>query len=75
LEIGAAGTVLLGVLLFGESVNLIRFGGVFMIVIGIIAVKLAPAVRRAQHYAQRGLVANTRPTRGSCLSSSSSRRD
>jgi quaternary ammonium compound-resistance protein SugE len=41
--IGAAGTVLLGVMLFGESMNLIRLGGVTLIVVGIVALKLAPA--------------------------------
>lgn len=41
--IGAAGTVLLEVILFGESMNLIRLGGVALIVIGIVALKLAPA--------------------------------
>jgi len=41
--IGAAGTVLLGILLFGESINPVRLGGVALIVIGIIALRLAPA--------------------------------
>lgn len=41
--IGAAGTVLLGILLFGESVNLLRLGGVVLIVAGIVTLKLAPA--------------------------------
>src|SRR5690606_15030449 len=41
--IGAAGTLLLGTLLFGESINSVRLGGVALIVIGIIALRLAPA--------------------------------
>jgi quaternary ammonium compound-resistance protein SugE len=41
--IGAAGTVLLGMLLFEESVNLMRLGGVALIVLGIVALRLAPA--------------------------------
>ncbi len=41
--IGAAGTVLLGITLFGETINLMRLGGVALIVVGIVALKLAPA--------------------------------
>lgn len=41
--IGAAGTVLLGIVLFGEPVNPIRLGGVALVVVGIIALRLAPA--------------------------------
>lgn len=41
--IGAAGTVLLGIMLFGEPVNPIRLGGVALVVVGIIALRLAPA--------------------------------
>jgi quaternary ammonium compound-resistance protein SugE len=41
--IGAAGTVLLGIVLFEESVNLMRLSGVALIVLGIIALRLAPA--------------------------------
>jgi len=41
--IGAAGTVLLGIALFGESVNPIRLGGVLLVIAGIAALKLAPA--------------------------------
>ena len=37
--IGAAGTVLLGIVLFGESASLIRLGCVCMILIGIIGLK------------------------------------
>jgi quaternary ammonium compound-resistance protein SugE len=42
-DIGAAGTVLLGIMLFEESVNLMRLGGVALIVLGIVALRLAPA--------------------------------
>ena len=41
--IGAAGTVLLGIVLFGESVNAMRLGGVALVVLGILALRLAPA--------------------------------
>lgn len=41
--IGAAGTVLLGIVLFGESLNPLRLGGVLLVVAGIVALKLAPA--------------------------------
>jgi quaternary ammonium compound-resistance protein SugE len=41
--IGAAGTVLLGIMLFGESISLLRLSGVALIVLGIAALKLAPA--------------------------------
>ncbi len=41
--IGAAGTVLLGILLFGESLNLPRLGGILLVLAGIAMLKLAPA--------------------------------
>jgi quaternary ammonium compound-resistance protein SugE len=41
--IGAAGTVLLGIWLFGESLSLWRFGGVALVLAGIAVLKLAPA--------------------------------
>lgn len=41
--IGAAGTVLLGILLFGESLSLARMGGVALVVLGIVLLKAAPA--------------------------------
>jgi quaternary ammonium compound-resistance protein SugE len=41
--IGAAWTVLLGIMLFEEPVNLMRLGGVTLIVLGIVALRLAPA--------------------------------
>lgn len=40
--IGAAGTVLLGIILFGESISLQRVGGVALIVAGIVALRFAP---------------------------------
>lgn len=41
--IGAAGTVLLGVMLFGESLSPARIGGVLLVVLGIVLLKTAPA--------------------------------
>lgn len=41
--IGAAGTVLLGIVLFAESVSPMRLGGVALVVLGIVALRLAPA--------------------------------
>ena len=41
--IGAVGTVVMGVLLFGETLNPIRVGGVALVILGIIALKVAPA--------------------------------
>lgn len=41
--IGAAGTVLMGVLLFGETLNPARVGGVVLVLAGIAALRLAPA--------------------------------
>lgn len=41
--IGAVGTVLMGVLLFGETLNLVRLGGVLLVLAGVVALKLAPA--------------------------------
>jgi quaternary ammonium compound-resistance protein SugE len=40
--VGAVGTVLMGVVLFGESVDPIRIGGILCVVIGIVVLKLAP---------------------------------
>jgi quaternary ammonium compound-resistance protein SugE len=40
--IGAVGTVLLGVVLFGESLNPMRLGGIALVVAGTAALKLAP---------------------------------
>lgn len=41
--IGAIGTVLLGVLLFGEALNVSRVAGVTLVLLGIVVLKLAPA--------------------------------
>jgi quaternary ammonium compound-resistance protein SugE len=41
--IGAIGTVLMGVLLFGETLNPVRAGGIALVLAGIVALKLAPA--------------------------------
>lgn len=40
--IGAAGTVILGIALFGESANPMRLGGVLLVVVGIVVLKFAP---------------------------------
>lgn len=40
--IGAVGTVLMGVALFGEALSPMRLGGVALVVAGIVALKLAP---------------------------------
>lgn len=39
--IGAAGTVLMGVLLFNEPVNAMRIGSVALIVLGVLGLKLS----------------------------------
>lgn len=41
--IGAVGTVVMGVLLFGETLNPLRLGGIALVLVGIVALKLAPA--------------------------------
>jgi quaternary ammonium compound-resistance protein SugE len=40
--IGAAGTVLLGSILFGEAITPLRLGGVALIVAGIVVLRSAP---------------------------------
>jgi quaternary ammonium compound-resistance protein SugE len=40
--IGALGTVLIGVMLFGESLSAFRVGGAALVVAGIVALKQAP---------------------------------
>ena len=40
--IGAAGTVLAGVALFGEALTLPRLGGIALVMAGIVVLKLAP---------------------------------
>jgi len=39
--IGAAGTVLMGVLLFGETLSLMKIAGIALVLAGILALKLA----------------------------------
>ncbi|MDH4984447.1 multidrug efflux SMR transporter [Aminobacter anthyllidis] len=39
--IGAAGTVIMGVVLFGETLGPLRFGGVVVVLLGIAMLKLA----------------------------------
>jgi quaternary ammonium compound-resistance protein SugE len=41
--IGAAGTVLMGVLLFGETLSLIKIAGIALVLAGVAALKLASA--------------------------------
>lgn len=41
--IGAVGTVLMGIVLFGETLNPMRLAGIALVLVGIIALKLAPA--------------------------------
>lgn len=41
--IGAAGTVFIGVLRFGETLNPVRVVGVVLVLAGIVALRLAPA--------------------------------
>jgi quaternary ammonium compound-resistance protein SugE len=41
--IGAAGTVLMGVVLFGETLGPLRLGGVAVVLLGIVMLKLAEA--------------------------------
>ena len=39
--IGAAGTVLMGIVLFNEPVNALRIGSVVLIVLGVLGLKLS----------------------------------
>jgi quaternary ammonium compound-resistance protein SugE len=41
--IGAVGTLLMGVVLFGETLNLMKVSGIALVLIGIVALKFAPA--------------------------------
>ena len=41
--IGAVGTLLMGVLLFNETLNPAKLGGIALVLVGIVALKLAPA--------------------------------
>jgi len=40
--IGAVGTVFMGIILFGETLNPARLGGIALVLVGIVALKLAP---------------------------------
>jgi len=40
--IGAAGTLTMGVLLFGEALNPVKVAGIVLVMAGIVALKLAP---------------------------------
>ena len=41
--IGAVGTLLMGVVLFGDTLNLMKVSGIALVLMGIVALKLAPA--------------------------------
>ena len=41
--IGAIGTLLMGVLLFSETLSPVKIGGIALVLAGIVALKLAPA--------------------------------
>jgi quaternary ammonium compound-resistance protein SugE len=41
--IGAVGTLTMGALLFGEALNPIKIAGIVLVMVGIVALKLAPA--------------------------------
>jgi quaternary ammonium compound-resistance protein SugE len=41
--IGAVGTLLMGVVLFGETLSLLKIGGIALVLVGIVALKFAPA--------------------------------
>ena len=41
--IGAVGTLTMGVLLFGEALNPVKIAGIVLVLIGIAALKFAPA--------------------------------
>jgi len=41
--IGAMGTLAMGVLLFGETLNPVKIAGIGLVMIGIVTLKLAPA--------------------------------
>jgi quaternary ammonium compound-resistance protein SugE len=40
---GAVGSVLMGVILLGETLNPVRLGGIALVLVGILALKLAPS--------------------------------
>jgi len=41
--IGAVGTLTMGVLLFGEALNPMKIAGIILVLVGIVALKFAPA--------------------------------
>jgi quaternary ammonium compound-resistance protein SugE len=41
--IGAVGTLLMGVLLFGETLNIVKITGILLVMIGIVALRFASA--------------------------------
>jgi quaternary ammonium compound-resistance protein SugE len=41
--IGAVGTLTMGVFLFGETLNPVKIAGIVLVIIGIVALKFAPA--------------------------------
>jgi quaternary ammonium compound-resistance protein SugE len=41
--IGAVGTLTMGVLLFGEALSAMKIAGILLVLIGIVALKLAPS--------------------------------
>lgn len=40
--IGAVGTLVMGVVLFGEALNVVKIGGIALVLAGIVTLKLAP---------------------------------
>ena len=42
-RIGAVGTLTMGLLLFGEALNPVKIAGIVLVMIGIVALKMAPA--------------------------------
>ena len=40
--IGAAGTLIMGVLLFGEALNAVKIAGIVLVLAGIVTLKFAP---------------------------------
>ena len=40
--IGAVGTLIMGVVLFGEALNAVKIGGIALVLSGIVALKVAP---------------------------------
>jgi quaternary ammonium compound-resistance protein SugE len=41
--IGAAGTLIMGVLLFGEAMSAMKLAGIALVLAGIVALKFAPS--------------------------------